>query len=271
MLAVRPTGGYTTMGRETFMARVIWENGWPVVNPGVGIMTSELVIDLDEWIPEEGASIPGVSHKYVFSKMDELGPEFMQLRNPNPEAVKLIPGEGLRLLCQKAKLNEEKNTTFVGIRQDCHAFEAGVSLETDGLFEGAKAGIVLLQSNEFHLRLEYSGLRGYAVLCQNGVDEVITSDFLAEGKVSLVMQVFGTKANLLMGVGSEVKPLAMGIDISSLSTEVAGGFVGCTIGMYATDEEERDNPVSAKFTALSYRRITPEDIEAIRIENEKEK
>lgn len=31
MLAVRPLEGYTTMGRETFLAKVIWENGWPVV------------------------------------------------------------------------------------------------------------------------------------------------------------------------------------------------------------------------------------------------
>ena len=260
MLAVRPTNGYTTMGRETFMARVIWENDWPVVNPGLGILSNELTINLKEWIPEEGATLPGVNHKYIFSKMESLGPEFMQLRNPNPDAVKLIPGEGIKLLCQTAKLNEEKNTTYLGIRQDCHAFEAGVSLDTEGLFDGAKAGIVLLQNNEFHLRLEYAGLRGYAILCKNGVDEVIASDFLAEGKVSLVIQVFGTKANLLIGVGKEVKPIATGIDISALSTEVAGGFVGCTIGMYATDEEEREIPIYAKFNTLSYRRITPEDL-----------
>ncbi len=29
MLAVRPLEGYTTMGRETFLAKVTWENNWP--------------------------------------------------------------------------------------------------------------------------------------------------------------------------------------------------------------------------------------------------
>ena len=42
MLAVRPREGYTTMGRETFLAKVIWEEGWPVVNPGVGMLTQEV-------------------------------------------------------------------------------------------------------------------------------------------------------------------------------------------------------------------------------------
>ena len=36
MLGMRPCGGHTLMGRETFLARVEWQNGWPVVNPGIG-------------------------------------------------------------------------------------------------------------------------------------------------------------------------------------------------------------------------------------------
>ena len=38
-LASRPTGGhFYNLGRETFLAPVVWEEGWPVVNPGVGVM-----------------------------------------------------------------------------------------------------------------------------------------------------------------------------------------------------------------------------------------
>ena len=74
-----------------------------------------------------------------------------------------------------------------------------------------------------------------------------------------MLQVVGTKATLLMGAGKLVKPIATGIDISALSTEVAGGFVGCTLGMYATDEEDREDPVKAVFKLFTYRRITPEE------------
>lgn len=36
------------MGRETFLARVIWENGWPVIAPGVGHLEDEFTIDMPE-------------------------------------------------------------------------------------------------------------------------------------------------------------------------------------------------------------------------------
>ena len=259
MLAVRPAGGYTMMGRETFMARVIWENGWPVVNPGLGILSDKLIINLPEWQPEEGATIPGVNRLYKFSQMEKLGPEFLYLRNPKEDAAELVPGEGLKLTCSNVKMTEEKSPSFVGIRQDSHVFEASAVLDTSNLFDGAKAGIVLLQSNEFHLRLEYAGLRGYAILCRNGKEEILASELMPEGLISLVLQVVGTKATLLMGAGKLVKPIATGLDISALSTEVAGGFVGCTLGMYATDEEDREDPVKAVFKLFTYRRIIPEE------------
>ena len=35
LLASRPCDGCTGLGRETFLAQVDWENGWPVVNKGM--------------------------------------------------------------------------------------------------------------------------------------------------------------------------------------------------------------------------------------------
>ena len=35
--------GYTTMGRETFLAEVTWEDDWPVVNPGNEICLTMVV------------------------------------------------------------------------------------------------------------------------------------------------------------------------------------------------------------------------------------
>lgn len=35
-LASRNYEGYSNLGRETFLAEVVWEDGWPVVNPGHG-------------------------------------------------------------------------------------------------------------------------------------------------------------------------------------------------------------------------------------------
>jgi hypothetical protein len=38
---------------------------------------------------------------------------------------------------------------------------------------------------------------------------------------------------------------------------VAGGFVGCTVGIYAEDTEDRDDKVKALFKSFSYKRIVP--------------
>ena len=48
MLASRPQQGYTMMGRETFLARVVWEDGWPVVNPGIGKLEEQVAVPLEE-------------------------------------------------------------------------------------------------------------------------------------------------------------------------------------------------------------------------------
>ena len=53
-----------------------------------------------------------------------------------------------------------------------------------------------------------------------------------------------------------LETLVSDLDISALSTEVAGGFVGCTIGVYAEDIEERDEKVKALFKSFSYKRLT---------------
>lgn len=47
-LGCRPQEGYTLMGRETFLAKVTWEDGWPVVNPGIGHLECENETDVEE-------------------------------------------------------------------------------------------------------------------------------------------------------------------------------------------------------------------------------
>ena len=100
MLAVRPKEGYTTMGRETFLAKVVWENDWPVVNPGAGMLTDTVEIELPEWRPETDVNsytyrtgaktcVPGSSREYDFTNMKVLGDEFLFLRNPEENMYQL--------------------------------------------------------------------------------------------------------------------------------------------------------------------------------------
>ena len=79
--------------------------------------------------------------------------------------------------------------------------------------------------------------------------------------LKLYLQVEGLQAAVGYSLGGKDVPVADHMDIRSLSTEVAGGFVGCTVGIYATGiYAAKVDDASAEerrvlFTDLSYRRI----------------
>lgn len=249
MLAVRPIKGMTTLGRETFLANVCFEDGWPVVNPGLGVLSEEVVIDLPEFTPECDSKLTPLSDKhYEFGSMDKLPLSFMTLRNPS-EDMWFFNEKGINLKCGNDR------TTYVCLRQDSHCFEATAVLRPSGLYNGAKAGIVLFQNSKYHLKLEYAGCTATAILVKNGVEEKLASAMVPEDNVTMHISVQGLNASLFVGTGNNVDALVNDVDISTLSTEVAGGFVGCTVGMYAFDLPDSKGDVYACFKSFSYRPI----------------
>lgn len=267
MLAVRPLKGYTTLGRETFLARVIWEKDWPVVNPGVGMLTDTVEVDLPEWVP--GNEKNRTEKYYDFTKQKSLGAEFLTIRNPQ-EGSYTLTEKGLQMSFGKHTLKEKESPSYLALRQENHFFEAAAVLSTANLSEGKKAGIALVQSNEYHLRAEVS--RGAAgkikiegFLCKGSQDELVCSrEILLTGEtLSLHLRVKGLTAEMFWEneETGEDNLLFDKLDISSLSTEVAGGFVGCTVGMYAVEEEETAGGAagsggSALFISFRYQELS---------------
>ena len=273
MLAVRPAQGKTTMGRETFLARVIWENGWPVVNPNVGCLTNELVVKADDFEREYAStSYPNGSKNYDFTQMEKLGPEWLSLRDPfdkfgyvfrrnryeelkedeNSIVNKLNLLPGLNLKCGK-KVTGIEDISYVAVRQNTHMFEASTCLYNDNLNTGASAGIIIYQNNRFNLRIEIKNWIAYIIRTRNGEESKIASYRLSGTFSVFSVQIIGLRASFYIREGREVKPIAEYIDISDLSTEVAGGFVGCTVGLFAQDDnEEREAPVYANFREFDY-------------------
>ena len=279
MLAVRPLEGYTTMGRETFLARVVWENGWPVVNPGVGVLTEEVEIHLPEWNPGEDAAfdtaancVPGSSRTYDFTAMERLGDEFLALRNPG-EDMYALDREGLKLSFRSVPLKEKGSPSYLCVRQQHHAFRASAVFGAENLTEGRRAGMALVQSNDFHLRVEVSragtGIGAEVILCSEGRDRTVGKHLIRaeEGEdilldeVQVTLKVEGLTASVELGYSRMLRAteeccpgtalLCGGIDIRGLSTEAAGGFVGCTAGMYAVADQDAGGQ-SARFRSFSY-------------------
>lgn len=261
MLAVRPKEGYTTMGRETFLAKVVWENDWPVVNPGAGMLTDTVEIELPEWRPETDVNsytyrtgaktcVPGSSREYDFTNMKVLGDEFLFLRNPEENMYQLTE-KGLNLHFSPVTLKEKASPSYIAIRQQHHRCKVEACLKTDGLTSARRAGIAVVQSDEYQLRVEVGDSKADVILCEKGMDQCVGSAVVEDKEVVLSIAIDELKATVGMKDSKREIILAEDVDIRALSTEVAGGFVGCTAGIYAVAEgEEADG--YAMFKSLSY-------------------
>lgn len=256
MLAVRPEQGYTTLGRETFLAEVVWENDWPVVNPGKGILTQELEVKLDEWIPENNQGTT-----YDFTSMQKLGAEWLSLRNTTTKQSELVFGEGLYLYGNAHTLNENANPAYLGIRQCHHQCRMDATMTLDGLVQHDVAGLAVLQSNEYHAKLEVEKCANEycakVVLCQKEQEEVLgTYTFPIEKgqEVTLTAEIAHLKLKCTLSYGDQPKVVAQDVPVHTLSTEVAGGFVGSTLGVYTVSAQ------NAEESKLCIKKVTYKEV-----------
>ncbi len=241
MLAVRPLEGYTTMGRETFLARVEWENDWPVVNPRVGRLTDTVEINLPKW-----TAYTAESNEYVFSTMGQLPPEFMVLRNADKSHYSLEKGKGLLMLFDTHTLKEQASPSYLALRQKHHHFMAKALLDVSNLSEDKRAGIAYVQNNLYNLRVEVNGKMAEVILCEKGTDRrVISMPLQGSNPLEVSLEVDGLSAAVI--IEGQKSPE---VDIRTLSTEAAGGFTGCTVGLYAVADTETTD--CACFKRFSY-------------------
>ena len=244
MLAVRPLEGYTIMGRETFLARVEWENDWPVVNPGVGRLTDTVEINLPKW-----TAYTAESNEYVFSTMGQLPPEFMVLRNADKSHYSLEKGKGLLMLFDTHTLKEQASPSYLALRQKHHHFIAKALLDVSNLSEDKRAGIAYVQNNLYNLRVEVNGKMAEVILCEKGTDRrVISMPLQGSNPLEVSLEVDGLSAAVI--IEGQKSPE---VDIRTLSTEAAGGFTGCTVGLYAVADTE--NTDCACFKRFSYSEV----------------
>ena len=253
MLACRPQNGHTLLGRETFLAKVVWEDGWPVVNPGVGHL-------------EETFEIPGeadtVQHydecrSYTFDRQD-IPQEFLSLRNNREKIMSLTDRLGyLRLYMRADTLKDLAEPAYLAVRQQHQNYMVETDLHICFGNGNGCAGVALMQNDENHVRVECfrednkEGIR--VVQSVHGLDNELCSTECSETeKKGLKIYVYGLRADVWFRLNENWQLLISKINIESLSTEIAGGFVGCTVGMYASGNGE-DTGGYADFASFTYR------------------
>lgn len=236
MLAARPCRGHCSLGRETFLAKVRWEDGWPVINPGVGKLEDTLTIPLAEH--RFSREIGTYDHLEFYGETPD--DRLLGIMKRSGQMYSLTKRQGfLRLFLRKEQISKTENASYLGVRQKSYAFTVSCGVEFEPKTEDETAGIVLFQNHDNHLRIEIVRgdverlLRVSAHI--KGADVVLAKTMLcAEGIVGLVLRARDQRAQVLVEQAGVLQTVADGIDLLPYTTEQAGGFVGCTVGMYAS-------------------------------------
>lgn len=234
-LAMRPYGGYYyNLGRETFLAPVRWEEGWPIVSPGIGrVEPSFQIPDLPEHLWDRAPARDDFDES-------SLALQWNFLRTPPDDFVSLSERPGyLRLRLRPERLAEPTNPSFVGRRQQHLHFRAGTALEFTPASEHECAGLALVQNNDFHFLFVVTKQASEPVIRlikrAQGVGTVLAEQTVQAGCIYLKVEAHEQDYNFYIANESEDwRPVAENVDGRILSTPVAGGFVGACLAMYAS-------------------------------------
>ena len=234
LLGVRPRGGspgWHVLGRETYLAPVTWVGGWPVV----GGVTTEMAAP--PWRPQPVAEPPA---RDDFDD-DQLRSCWVSVRSRPTEcwSVKERPG-WLSLRARGASL-DDPDVTFLGRRQQ-HLSCRVRALADPG--EGC-GGLSVRIDEQHHYDIEVGGGEVRVGARIGSLRPTVATRPAPAGPIPLRIEVIASPPGfehprkepdvLRFGIervdgGFEI--LAE-LDGRYLSTEVAGGFTGRVIGMYA--------------------------------------
>ncbi len=280
-LASRTYGGYhKNMGRETFIAPVIWENGWPVVSPETGRCENTYPMPKGlapcpfmpplkrddftgdalalQWntlgSPTNGVFRLADSRLYLRAAAEPIRPE-------KPAQARFRPGQHEPV--------EPRAMAFVGRRQQHMDFSAAVRM-TFSPRDGETAGLAILQNNNANLRIEMALEGGrrvlrvmrymvdtHAELGHHGATITAEETCLASlpwDADSAVLRIWtnGQEHHFCAGADeNSLRPLCESVHGGFLGSETCGGFVGAFIGMFCSGNG-RESENEAAFDWFEY-------------------
>ncbi|MDT0345739.1 glycoside hydrolase family 43 protein [Streptomyces litchfieldiae] len=262
LLGTRPTGRtpqFHVLGRETFLAPVEWEDGWPVVGP----------VQQRHPAPAAWHPFPPLPARDDFDA-PRLAPHWISPRTRPDGSWSLGERPGWLTLTATGPTLDRPGHTFVGRRQQHHDCRISALLDP----ASGRAGLSVRLDEAHHYDLEVDDGHARVIARVGPLRQCVAEHPVPPGPLTLVIDIRTTDmlppsvttadgaAGEPLGVlaggpdtlafsvhAPEPVPLAE-LDGRYLSTEVATGFTGRVIGMYATRG-------SAHFDWFDYRPTTP--------------
>jgi len=251
-LAVRPNEeNRVNTGRETFILPVDWSGEFPVFENGLIPLAPKL--DMPKGV-ENRTGQDGFVPNGNFTITDDFTSEklayrWIGLRGPR-EAFISTTKKGLQINPFDTTIKELKPTSTLFVRQQHNSFSFTTTLAYQPKSEKDLAGVVALQNegSNYVFGVTTKDKAYYVVLQKNSWPSrkgSIVSEVLASAKIDLENTIrlqikangdaydfsYATNGNDFVSVGGTVSG-------AILSTDVAGGFTGALLGLYATTSND---------------------------------
>jgi alpha-N-arabinofuranosidase len=241
-LGVRPNqAGRVNIGRETFILPVDWTGEFPVFKWGLDPLKP--TVKMPAGVSNRTGTnffFPNGNFTFTDSFSGKgLDLRWVGLRGPR-EAFAEEGEKGLKIKPFAVNINEVKPTSTLFYRQQHNQFSASVELDYTPRSEKDLAGITCLQSEKFHYVFGVTKISDHYYLLlqrtEKGVSTVLASAKLDKpGKIKLKVGANGDKYEFAYAESNaQFKNLGGTVSGDILSTDVAGGFTGALIGLYAT-------------------------------------
>ncbi len=242
-LAVRPNEKQrVNTGRETFILPVDWSGKFPVFENG--LIPLEPKLKMPKGVTENKTGKEGFfpNGNFTFTedfKSEKLDYRWIGLRGPREEFITFTK-EGLRINPFQTSIKEVKPTSTLFYRQQHNNFSFSATMSYEPASEKDLAGIVCLQSERFNyvFGITRKGSDYYLVLQRNQRRDskiIASTKIEVKNPVSLQVKAKGDDYEFSYSInGTDFINLGGTVSGDILSTDVAGGFTGCLIGLYAT-------------------------------------
>ncbi|MFW5759486.1 MAG: glycoside hydrolase family 43 protein [Cyclobacteriaceae bacterium] len=242
------------LGRETFLAKVKWVDGWPVVKENV---VTSLVQNLSGLQPHPWPEDP-VRDDFA---QDKLKPMWNFLRNPSKGSWSLTARQGyLQLTGNKSNLSDIDAPAFVGRRQQHFNCTVRTKMAFDPKNPNEEAGLTTFLNYEHHYDMFVGTIDGkkHLIMRKTIGDLSCKTKSVPISGQSVILEIVAERDTYQFRY-SEDGELFKLLDTAKtqyLGTELASVFTGTFFAMYATGNGQ-PSQAPADFDWFDYEEGAP--------------
>lgn len=230
------------LGRETFLAKVDWVDGWPVINEGKPIQ-----IEM-EYPGFHVVQQPTQPYETNFTAYDM---KWVYLRNPQENCYQFTPN-GLALTGNAYNLSDVANPAFLGIRQNYLTGTATFAMAFQPTQPNEEAGVSVFYKFDAHLDIAMVQANGETCIqlrkTVGDINHVQNSIPCPNGQATIRIEATPLEYAFYVTIDGKETHLGGGLT-RHVSTEAHElGFTGVFFALYATGNG-KDATTPALFTA----------------------